>query len=160
MEPSVPSLKRQVRKLQQLMWLQFCVLVICVLLLAWLFFRSPALVQAQAFELIDENHNTRGQWKIEDGQPLFSLRDQDGVERIRLFHQADASGLFVKDHHDTTRIGIAQFAHGGGGVALHGAESKGAAVLYFKESGSLRFFDTYGSVTNAVMAVSSDKQSE
>ncbi len=33
---------------------------------------------------------------------------------------------------DTTRVGVAQFAHGGGGVALYGPDSKVAAVLYLK----------------------------
>ncbi len=47
---------------------------------------------------------------------------------------------------------MAQFAHGGG-VALRGPDSKGAAVLYFKDQGSLRSFDSEGQVTNQVLAV-------
>jgi len=54
--------------------------------------------------------------------------------------------LYVRDASDQVRIGVAQFAHGGGGVALHGAAAKGAAVLYFKEQGSLTFYDSEGNV--------------
>lgn len=46
-----------------------------------------------------------------------------------------------------TRIGVAQFAHGGGGFALHGPEAKGAAVLYLKERGTLTFYGDEGGVT-------------
>jgi len=43
-------------------------------------------------------------------------------------------------------IGLSQFAHGGGGLALHGENSKGASVLYHKGSGSLSFYDMEGNV--------------
>jgi hypothetical protein len=35
-----------------------------------------------------------------------------------------------------------------GGVALHGPEGKGTAVLYLKGEGSLRFFGAAGNVTD------------
>jgi hypothetical protein len=74
------------------------------------------------------------------------------MDRVALLHEADTDGLFVMDAEGTTRIGVAQFSHGGGGFALHGPESKGAAVLYLKGDGSLRFFDQEGAVTNQVLA--------
>jgi hypothetical protein len=41
----------------------------------------------------------------------------------------------------------AQFAHGGGGLALHGEGGRGATVLYMKDfRGSLRMFDVDGEV--------------
>jgi hypothetical protein len=46
-----------------------------------------------------------------------------------------------------SRVVAAQFAHGRGGFALHGPESKGAAVLYLKEEGSLTFHGSDGEVT-------------
>ena len=47
-----------------------------------------------------------------------------------------------------TRLGAAQFAHGGGGYALHGPEMKGAAVLYLKGEGSLSMYDAEGELTD------------
>ena len=87
-----------------------------------------------------------------DGEPGLFLKGDDGVNRAALFHTDDGTGLYIMDADGVTRIGIAQFEHGGGGVALHGPESKGAAVLYFKDEGSLRFFGPEGEVTNQVTA--------
>lgn len=46
-----------------------------------------------------------------------------------------------------TRLGAAQFAHGGGGYALHGPGGRGAAVLYLSGDGSLTIYDAEGGVT-------------
>ncbi len=63
----------------------------------------------------------------------------------------EQTGLFLRDAEGTVRLGAAQFAHGGGGCALHGEESKGAAVLYQKGGkGSLSFYDEAGGVTHRV----------
>lgn len=67
--------------------------------------------------------------------------------RVALAHDAEGSALFIRDAAGVIRVGVAQFAHGGGGVALHGPNSKGAAVLYFQESGSLTFYDPEGNPT-------------
>ena len=45
------------------------------------------------------------------------------------------------------RVGVAQFSHGGGGFALHGPGTRGAAVLYLRGDGSLTQYDTTGVVT-------------
>ena len=82
----------------------------------------------------------------------FELIDSSGRVRAELSADDGAVGLYIFDENGITRIGIAQFAHGGGGVALHGPDSKGAAVLYLEGEGSLRFFDTQGNVTNQVTA--------
>lgn len=89
---------------------------------------------------------------ITDTNRGLYLKDRNGVNRASLFHADDGTGLYIMDEGGVTRIGIAQFAHGGGGVALHGPESKGATVLYYKNDGSLRFFDAQGVVTNQVNA--------
>jgi hypothetical protein len=77
----------------------------------------------------------------------IQIVDETGVVRTDLRHDAEETGLFILDDHGDTRIGIAQFAHGGGGVALHGPAAKGAAVLYLKNGGSLTIYDTTGAVT-------------
>ncbi len=113
---------------------------------------GPNVLSAGAFQLVDEEGAVLGEFAIADGLPVLHLKDESGVDRVSLFHNSEGSGLYVADADSVTRIGVAQFAHGGGGVALHGPESKGAAVLYLKGAGSLRFFDSEGTVTNQVLA--------
>ncbi len=115
-------------------------------------FAETSLVQAQAFQLLSTEGKVLAELTAEDGNPGLFLKDTNGVNRVALFHADDGTGLHVIDADGVTRIGIAQFAHGGGGVALHGPESRGAAVLYLKNEGSLRFFDSEGEVTNQVTA--------
>jgi hypothetical protein len=74
--------------------------------------------------------------------------DEAGRVRIDLRHDSTETGLFVLDEAGDPRVGAAQFAHGGGGFALHGPRLKGAAVLYLKGSGTLTFFDSAGTVTS------------
>ena len=72
------------------------------------------------------------------------------VNGLHYFHSQEQSALLLKDESGNTRVGAAQFAHGGGGFALHGTDMKGAAVLYHKRGGSLSFFDTLGSLTTRI----------
>ena len=76
----------------------------------------------------------------------LQLTDHTGRVRMDLRHDSTDTGLFILDDAGDTRIGVAQFAHGGGGVALHGPGAKGAVVLYLKESGSLSVYDASGVV--------------
>lgn len=119
----------------------------------WTTFRSQDL-RVSSLQLVDEQGRSIAELAVRDQQVGLYIMDSEGKTRAALFHAADATGLYVNDKDEVTRVGIAQFAHGGGGVALHGPESKGAAVLYFKESGSLRFFDENGKVTNSLIASS------
>jgi len=96
---------------------------------------------------VDEGGSVRAALFLEDGAPVFQLADARGEARLRLFDAQDATGMTIMDGQGTTRIGVAQFSHGGGGVALHGPDSRGAVVLYLKEQGSLRIFDEDGAVT-------------
>lgn len=82
----------------------------------------------------------------------FQVVDDSGLVRIELRHDSTETGLFMRDAAGDTRLGAAQFAHGGGGFALHGPEAKGAAVLYLKGAGSLAFYDSSGTVTMRVPA--------
>jgi len=76
----------------------------------------------------------------------------DAADRVRIDvrHDSSETGLFIADDAGDTRIGVAQFAHGGGGVALHGSGGRGAAVLYLKRGGSLTIYDTTGAVVARV----------
>jgi hypothetical protein len=111
---------------------------------------NDGTLRARSFELVSEDGSIRASLGLHEGNPVFMLNDENGVERLKLFYEPDATGIYVLDEESTPRIGIAQFSHGGGGVALHGPQSKGAAVLYLRETGSLRFFDTDGEVTTQV----------
>ncbi|MBX3095257.1 MAG: hypothetical protein KF812_00180 [Fimbriimonadaceae bacterium] len=124
------------------------VLIVSVLFFVLGFVRVPGVVQGSAFQLVDEGGRVRAEIGLVEGAPEIKLMDLDGQERVRLWTDADTTGLFLNDAKGTTRIGVAQFAHGGGGVALHGEDSKGATVLYHKGTGSLRFIDTNGVVTD------------
>ena len=112
----------------------------------------PRTVRAEAFELASADGSVRAELTLRDDEPGLYLRDRQGVDRVAVFHASDGSGLHVIDSSGTTRIGVVQFAHGGGGVALHGPDSRGAAVLYLKGDGSLRFFDASGAVTREVLS--------
>ena len=114
--------------------------------------QQPEVVRAGSIQLLDPAGHVVAELAIRDDKPGLYLTDDNGKTRVALFHADDATGLYINDQDEVTRVGIAQFAHGGGGVALHGPESRGAAVLYFKDSGSLRFFDAAGKVTNAIAA--------
>jgi hypothetical protein len=70
--------------------------------------------------------------------------------RVTLRHDDDETALYLRDAAGDIRVGVAQYAHGGGGFALNRPEVKGAAVLYFKEAGSLTFYDAEGTITSRV----------
>lgn len=108
---------------------------------------EDATVRASRFELVDAQGRVRGELSLRDGAPVFSLLDESGRDRLSLNHDAGGTALFIRDQDDVVRVGVAQFAHGGGGFALHGPGSKGAAVLYYDASGSLSFYGPDGSTT-------------
>ena len=130
--------------------------VICINLGYALWFRDSRVI-SPAYVLTDSTGVARGEWSLRNGSPTLVLLDSVGRERVVLVHDGEQSGLFLKDDWGDTRVGAAQFAHGGGGFALHGEHMKGAAVLYYKGSGSLIFFDTTGSVTQRVPVLGTKK---
>ncbi|NHZ73467.1 MAG: hypothetical protein GWP16_03240 [Nitrospirae bacterium] len=101
-------------------------------------------VRATRFELVDTEGRVRGELSLREGAPVFSLLDETGRDRLSLNHDAGGTALFIRDEGGVIRLGAAHFAHGGGGFALHGPDSKGAAVLYYDEAGSLSFYDPDG----------------
>ncbi len=147
MKESIESLSRRIIRLQRFTAALFAAVVGLVAAILIAATSVPATAQAQAFQLVDEFGVVHAELVVRDGTPGLHIRDVDGVDRISLFHAADADALFIRDGEGVTRVGVAQFAHGGGGFALHGPQSEGGAVLYYKTGGSLQFFDEEGVVT-------------
>lgn len=146
---STSSIEIKIARLQFMLWV---LTLVIVAILAWPLLAPAAegTLRAEAFELVDDDGRVVAVLESDGGYPRLAFRDASGIERVQLFHDAEASGLYVADAVGTTRIGIAQFAHGGGGVALHGEESRGALVMYYKESGSVRFFGQSGDVVREI----------
>ena len=107
-------------------------------------------VRAEAFELVDDAGQVWAVLRLADAGPELILYDSAGVARVSLGHSAEETGLFLRDASGDIRVGVAQFAHGGGGIAIHGPEARGAAVLYRSGGedgqGSLTFYATDGAV--------------
>jgi hypothetical protein len=104
-------------------------------------------VRASRFELVDTEGRVRGELSFREGSPVFLLLDESGQDRLSLNHDGGGTALFIRDETGVIRLGATHFAHGGGGFALHGPNSKGAAVLYYDQSGSLSFYDLDGNRT-------------
>ena len=134
-------------------------LLISIVLLLTLFLVAGAaidrsnsnLLRAERIEIVDAHGNVKTVLGTDkEGANGLFVFDDSGVARLSLTQDKEQSALFIYDEKGTTRIGVAQFAHGGGGLALHGADSKGAAVLYYKTSGSLSFYSTDGNVLTRI----------
>jgi len=95
-------------------------------------------------QLIDAAGQRLAQLAPVAGGAALTLYDSAGRARLRLFHDTAQTALFLHDTTQTIRVGLAQFNHGGGGLALHGPHSRGAAVLYFKSRGTLTFYGDSG----------------
>lgn len=115
-------------------------------LAAWAQGTAPDAIRSRSFELVDAREQVRGRLTMLAGGPSLVLLDTAGVERVSLRHDGEATALYLKDSAGDTRVGVAQFAHGGGGVALHGPRARGAAVLYHKDRGTLTFYGADGTV--------------
>ncbi len=104
-------------------------------------------VTAKSFQLIDDAGGLRAELKTEDGHPALYMFDADAKQRIALWTDDNATGLYLKDASETTRVGAALFAQGGG-FALHGPESRGAAVMTFMDGKrEIRFYNDEGEVS-------------
>lgn len=143
------NLERRIRALENAnrRW-RFAALATLVLLpVAWTVHRQPVdRIEAQAFALVDARGEALAALTMTDGGPSLLLYDDTGVVRASLSHNDDETALYLRDAAGDNRVGVAQFAHGGGGFALHGPEVKGAAVLYYKDGGSLTFYDIDGQI--------------
>lgn len=111
----------------------------------------PAVLQARSIQLVDDAGRTRAELSIDnDGSAGLFVRDEKGRVRATLTHDEKQSALFIWDEDGQIRVGVAQFAHGGGGVALHGPHGKGSTVLYHKRDGSLTFYDKEGKISGRI----------
>lgn len=146
------DIEARLRRIERRGRLQALVLLLAAVALLTAAARGPRTLRAESFELVTPEGHVAATLELRDGAPGFYLMDENGTQRVALFHEPQTSGLYVSDTEGVTRIGIAQFAHGGGGVALHGAQSRGAAVLYLKDEGSLRFYDADGNMTRSIRA--------
>jgi len=110
--------------------------------------RSDEVVSAPRFELVDEAGRVRAELAVDAaGRAGLFVRDGEGRVRAELIHDAEETALYLRDGDGAIRVGAAQYAHGGGGFALHGEATRGAAVLYMKNrQGSLSFYDADGTV--------------
>ena len=110
--------------------------------------KTEKLVRAERVEIMDSQGQPVAVLGIdEQGSAGLFLNGPGGGVRVALAHDANGSALFLRDNEGLIRVGVAQFADGGGGVALHGPGSRGAAVLYYKDRGSLTFYDLEGEPT-------------
>lgn len=152
MENSIDRHARRIARLERTNRILISVFGVSLLLFLMAAASEPTTVRATAFQLLDKDGAVRAELVTRNGSPGLYLKDKSGLDRVAVFDEPDGSGVYVMDTEGVTRIGLAQFAHGGGGLALHGRQSEGAAVLYLKQAGSLRFFDKNGQVTNQVLA--------
>ena len=121
-------------------------LILAVAGFSYVLLRPSGALRVTSLELLDSGGGTVAVLGSREGRTGLFLLDEQAMPRVSVFHAADADGLYIDDGQGVTRIGVAQFDHGGGGLALHGPGSRGAAVLYYKNAGSLRFFDADGAV--------------
>lgn len=108
----------------------------------------PETVRCSGVEIVNSDGDVLARLGTDDrGAVGLFVNDGDGRVRVSVTHDDEQSALFIRDDKGDTRVGVAQFSHGGGGVALHGPDAKGAAVLYYKGSGSLSFYDVDGTAS-------------
>jgi hypothetical protein len=156
------DLETRVRRLE---WWNRLLLISVISLLAYGFTsqysvakaKVEKVLRAERLEIMGQQGEPAAVLGFDDaGSAGLFINDPGGSVRVALAHDSDGSALFIRDAKGVIRVGVAQFSHGGGGVALHGPDSKGAAVLYFKETGSLTFFDTEGNPTSRVPEASAE----
>lgn len=147
---SIELLEIRLRRAERWIILLGLALAVALAAIVFLHHRPMGALRATTVELLDANGNPVAVLGAMDGRTGLFLLDEELVPRVSLFHAKDADGLYIDDGEGATRIGVAQFAHGGGGLALHGPGSLGATVLYYKEKGSLRFFDRDGNVVREI----------
>jgi len=116
-----------------------------------------AEIEATAFVLVDDQGRRLGSLHASGGGPRLELYDASGTVRASLEHGAEGTALYLRDESGTTRVGVAQFAHGGGGFALHGEQAEGATVLYMSNGrGRLTFYGADGRVIEEVAPPTSE----
>ena len=144
-------LERRVRRLERVnLGLAVALAATGVLLLTAASTR-PEAVRATRFELVDDAGRVRAELRsTAEGTGLYVM-DEEGTDRASLLYNQEETAMYLRDRAGDIRVGAAQYAHGGGGLALHGEQAKGATVLYMSDHrGSLRMFDAEGRITYQV----------
>lgn len=149
------QIENRLKRAEQRLVVLGLALVLVTVGFSYLLYRPSSTLRTTSLEMVDAQGNVIALLGQRDGRTGLFLMDEKSTPRVSVFHAEDADGLYIDDGQGVTRIGVAQFAHGGGGVALHGPGSSGAAVLYYKNAGSLRFFDTDGNVTQEISGTQS-----
>ena len=144
MDEKINGLERRVRVLVGLVVLMGAGIVVWMIGPAG---RTQEGVRVTDLQVVDGDGRVGIELSAGENGPSLRLFDREGSVRVSLEHTAEGTALYIMDGEGVTRLGAAQFAHGGGGFALHGPDSRGAAVLYLQGEGSLRFFDEGGAVT-------------
>jgi hypothetical protein len=140
------ALERRIRRVE---WVNRALLMgLAVLVGGSVAWRAPQedTLRARRIEVMDADGRARVVLAVSDEGPTVEIVDVAGVSRASLGDGLEGTALYLRDAEGVTRVGVAQFAHGGGGFALHGPRSEGAAVLYLAEEGSLTFYDEEGRV--------------
>jgi hypothetical protein len=145
------------KRLKRLEWQNRMQMLFVLGFLALLFYgnlpqgKDDRIVRCQRLEVVDEHGHPIAVLGVDaDGSRGLYIHDPNDRLRLAAVQDPSQSAFYIFDTTGTVRIGVAQFAHGGGGVALHGEKSKGAAVLYYKDGGSLSFYDTEGKITSRI----------
>ena len=140
------SIEARLARLER--WNRFLALAVALILggaVAWKPLGQETL-RTRRLEVVDASGRVRVEVAATDKGTALTVLDTAGVPRATLSDDEDGTALYLRDGEGVTRVGVAQFAHGGGGFALHGPGAKGAAVLYLKGDGSLTFYDEGGQV--------------
>lgn len=105
------------------------------------------VVRARRFELVDAQGRVRAEIAIDDdGAAGLFVRDDAGRLRASVSYDEAQSAMYLWDANGHIRVGAALYSHGGAGVAVHGEENKGGAVMYYKDRGTLTFYGEDGTV--------------
>ncbi|MHC5209842.1 MAG: hypothetical protein ACYTG2_03895 [Planctomycetota bacterium] len=129
-------IETRLRRLERGNRLMACALVVgsAVALAGFTRQDAPDTLRCDRLELVDAQGRTLASLGVDaDGSTGLFVHDEAGGLRASRTHDAGQSALFLYDGEGATRIGLAQFAHGGGGLALHGPRPEGAAVLYYED---------------------------
>lgn len=120
------------------------------------------VIRARAIQMVDDDGRVRAELGIDaDGSAGLFLYDSEGRTRACLVHDPSQSALYLFDDQNVIRVGAAQFAHGGGGLAIHGERSRGSTVLYQKNGvGSLTLRDADGNLIGRVPAATGEAGSQ
>ena len=112
------DLDRRVQRLEtsNRRWRVAALALMALVTVAWSAPRQAAeQIETQALTLVDGEGNVLAELKAAEGGPALLLYDAAGIVRASLAHNDEATALYLRDAAGDTRVGTAQYAHGGGG---------------------------------------------